>query len=172
MAGSVNRVILVGNLGKDPEVRAMQNGAEVVNLTLATGESWTDKQTGEKKERTEWHRLVIFNERLIEFAKMYLQKGRKIYIEGSLQTRKWTDQQGQERYSTEIVLDRYRGELQLLDKAPEGQGASEGGGRDHQQTRTSAPRREAAMAGAGGRPSWPQSGGDLDDAIPFGPCWQ
>lgn len=124
MAGSVNKVILVGNLGKDPEVRSMQNGGKVCNLSIATSESWTDKASGERKEKTEWHRVVIFDERLADVCSQYLTKGRKVYIEGSLQTRRWTDQQGQERYSTEVVLQRFRGELQILDKA-EGIGSEE-----------------------------------------------
>ncbi|MBX6746803.1 MAG: single-stranded DNA-binding protein, partial [Acetobacteraceae bacterium] len=123
MAGSVNKVILVGNLGKDPEVRNTQDGSKIVNLSLATSETWNDRATGERKERTEWHRVAIFNERLAEVAEKYLRKGSKVYIEGSLQTRKWTDQQGQERYTTEVVLGRYRGELTMLD----GRGGAEGG---------------------------------------------
>ena len=115
MAGSVNRVIFVGNLGKDPEVRSMQNGGKVCNLSIATSESWTDKASGERKEKTEWHRVVIFDERLADVCSQYLTKGRKVYVEGSLQTRKWTDQQGQEKFSTEIVLQKFRGELQILD---------------------------------------------------------
>jgi single-strand DNA-binding protein len=115
MAGSVNKVILVGNLGADPEVRHTQDGRPVVNLRLATSENWRDKSSGERKERTEWHRVVIFNENLAKVAEQYLKKGAKVYIEGQLQTRKYTDQQGQERYSTEVVLQQYRGELTMLD---------------------------------------------------------
>jgi len=115
MAGSVNKVILVGNLGKDPDVRTTQMGTKVVNLTLATSDTWNDRQTGERKENTEWHRVVIFNERLADVAEKYLRKGRKVFIEGQLKTRKWTDQQGMERYTTEVVVDRFRGELVLLD---------------------------------------------------------
>jgi single-strand DNA-binding protein len=115
MAGSVNKVILVGNLGKDPEVRALQNGDKVVNLTLATSESWKDRVTGERKEKTEWHKVVIFNQPLGRIAEQYLRKGSKVYLEGQLQTRKWQDQSGQDRYSTEVVLQAYRGELTLLD---------------------------------------------------------
>src|SRR5476651_1851016 len=126
MAGSVNKVILVGNLGKDPEVRRMQNGNPVVNLSVATSESWRDKATGERKEKTEWHRVVIFNEGLAKIAEQYLKKGSKIYVEGALQTRKWTDQAGVEKYSTEIVLQNYRGELTMLDGR--GSGGSGGGG--------------------------------------------
>ncbi|MBS0472772.1 MAG: single-stranded DNA-binding protein [Proteobacteria bacterium] len=125
MAGSVNKVILVGNLGKDPEVRRMTSGEPVVNLSVATSESWRDKSSGERKEKTEWHRVVIFNKNLAEVAEKYLHKGSKVYIEGSLQTRKWTDKDGQEKYSTEIVLQNFRGELTMLDTRGEGGG---GGG--------------------------------------------
>jgi single-strand DNA-binding protein len=117
MAGSVNKVILVGNLGRDPEVRSTQDGMRIVNFTLATSESWRDKMSGERKERTEWHRVAIFNERLGEIAEKYLKKGAKVYLEGALQTRKWTDNTGQERYTTEVVLQRFRGELTMLDSA-------------------------------------------------------
>src|SRR5271168_2698656 len=116
MAGSVNKVILVGNLGKDPEVRTTQGGQKIVNFTMATSDNWTDKATGERKERTEWHRVVIFNDRIGEVAEKYLKKGRKVYVEGTLQTRKWTDQaSGQEKYTTEVVIERFRGELVLID---------------------------------------------------------
>jgi single-strand DNA-binding protein len=158
MAGSVNKVILVGNLGRDPEVRSTQDGRELVNLSVATSESWRDKGSGERKERTEWHRVVIFNEHLVKVAKDYLQKGRRVYIEGQLQTRKWTDQSGQEKYTTEIVLGRFRGDLQLLDGR--GSGASGEVGM----------REEPALAEAGGPPAPPRRGGasnDLDDEIPF-----
>src|SRR6202046_5725922 len=130
MAGSVNKVILVGNLGKDPEVRTTQAGAKIVNLTLATSENWTDRASGERKERTEWHRVVIFNDRIGEVAERYLRKGRKVYIEGALQTRKWTDQSGQERYTTEVVLGQFRGELVLIDsqRGEEGAMPDSGGG--------------------------------------------
>src|SRR5215472_3797377 len=117
MAGSVNKVILVGNLGRDPEIRSTQDGMRIVNFTLATSESWRDKMSGERKERTEWHRVVIFNERLGEVAEKYLKKGSKVYLEGALQTRKWTDSSGQERNTTEVVLQRFRGELTMLDGA-------------------------------------------------------
>src|SRR5438876_1174615 len=126
MAGSVNKVILVGNLGRDPEIRSTGEGVRIANLNLATSESWRDRVSGERKERTEWHRIVIFNERLVEIAEKYLRKGSKIYIEGALQTRKWTDQQGQEKYTTEVVLQRFRGELTMLDGASGGR--SQGGG--------------------------------------------
>src|ERR1700752_4186121 len=115
MAGSVNKVILVGNLGKDPEVRSTQDGSKIVNLTLATSETWNDRASGERKEKTEWHRVVIFNDRTAEVAEKYLKKGAKVYVEGSLQTRKWTDQQGQERYTTEVMIGRFNGQLTMLD---------------------------------------------------------
>lgn len=117
MAGSVNKVILVGNLGKDPEVRMTQEGGKIVTFSLATSEQWKDRETQERKDRTEWHRVVIFNEKLAEVAEKYLRKGGKIYIEGQLQTRKWTDQSGQERYTTEVIIPRFRGELTMLDSA-------------------------------------------------------
>lgn len=120
MAGSVNKVILVGNLGRDPEVRFGTDGSKIVSLSVATSESWKDKNSGERKDRTEWHRVVVFNDRLGEIAEKYLRKGSKVYMEGQLQTRKWTDQQGQERYTTEVVLGRFRGELTLLDGRGEG----------------------------------------------------
>jgi single-strand DNA-binding protein len=159
MAGSVNKVILVGNLGRDPEVRSTQDGRKVVNLNVATSESWKDKNTGERREKTEWHRVVIFNDRLGEVAERYLKKGSKVYLEGALQTRKWTDQSGQERYTTEVVLQQFRGELTML----EGRGGAGGSGGD-----------EAGMdEGYGGGASRPMErvggprGGDLDDEIPF-----
>jgi single-strand DNA-binding protein len=131
MAGSVNKVILVGNLGRDPEIRSTQDGTRIATLNLATSENWRDKVSGERKEKTEWHRVVIFNDRLVEVAEKYLRKGSKIYVEGQLQTRKWTDQQGQERYTTEVALQRFRGELTMLDGAGgaggRGAGAMEGG---------------------------------------------
>ncbi|MBM3504110.1 MAG: single-stranded DNA-binding protein [Alphaproteobacteria bacterium] len=159
MAGSVNKVILVGNLGRDPEVRSTQDGREIVNLSVATSESWRDKGSGERKERTEWHRVVIFNENLVRVAKDYLQKGRKVYLEGQLQTRKWTDQSGQEKYTTEVVLGRFRGDLQLLDGRGGGAGGGEVGMRD-----------EPAMVEAGPSSGGRRGGGganDLDDEIPF-----
>jgi single-strand DNA-binding protein len=127
MAGSINKVTLIGNIGRDPEVRHTQDGAKVVNISIATSESWRDKATGERRDRTEWHRVVIFNERLAEIAEKFLHKGSKIYVEGQLQTRKWTDQSGQERFSTEVTLQRYRGELIMLDsRSDAGRGAFEG----------------------------------------------
>jgi single-strand DNA-binding protein len=128
MAGSVNKVILVGNLGNDPDIRSMQNGGKVANLSIATSESWNNKNTGERQERTEWHRVVIFNEGLVRVAENYLKKGSKVYIEGQIETRKWQDQSGQDKYSTEIVLRPYRGELQMLDA----RGGGSGGGFDQQ----------------------------------------
>jgi single-strand DNA-binding protein len=129
MAGSINKVILVGNLGKDPEVRYNQDGSKIVNFSIATSEVWKDRTSGERKDRTEWHRIVIFNDRLAEVAERYLRKGSKVYLEGQLQTRKWTDNNGVERYSTEIILSKYKGELTMLDARNEG-GMSMGGGGD------------------------------------------
>jgi single-strand DNA-binding protein len=126
MSGSVNKVILIGNLGRDPEVRSTQDGTKIVNLAIATSEKWKDRSTGEQRDRTEWHRVVIFNENLGRIAEQYLRKGSSVYLEGQLQTRKWTDQSGTERYSTEIVLQRYRGELTLLGERSSG-GAQQGG---------------------------------------------
>ncbi len=152
MAGSVNKVILIGNLGRDPEVRSTQDGMKIVQLSLATSESWKDRASGERRERTEWHRVVIFNERLAEVAEQYLRKGSKIYVEGQLQTRKWQDKEGMDRYTTEVVLGRFRGELTMLDtRGSEGGGYGGGGGGGG----------EPVPAGAGGGPS------DLDDEIPF-----
>ena len=167
MAGSVNKVILVGNLGKDPEVRTTQDGTKIVNLTLATSENWNDRQTGERKERTEWHRVVIFNDRIGDVAERFLKKGSKIYVEGALQTRKWTDQSGAERYSTEVVVGRFKGELTMLDtRSGGGDAAGEGGG--FRSDRGPAPQRAAAGAARSGGPSWEApKGGDLDDEIPF-----
>jgi single-strand DNA-binding protein len=159
MAGSVNKVILVGNLGRDPEVRHTQDGKKIVNLSLATSESWRDRGTGERKERTEWHRVVIFNENLADVAEKYLRKGSKVYIEGQLQTRKWQDQQsGQERYTTEVVLQRFRGELTMLDgRGGESAGANaEFAGESH-----------PAPSGGGGAPAGGRGKSDLDDEIPF-----
>lgn len=170
MAGSVNKVILVGNLGKDPEVRTTQDGTKIVSLTLATSENWTDRASGERKERTEWHRVVIFNDRIGEVAERYLRKGRKVYLEGALQTRKWTDQSGQERYTTEVVIGRFRGELVLIDSQrgeDSGVGESGGGGSGYRE-RAPAPRPAGGSAQRSGGPSWDApKGGDLDDEIPF-----
>jgi single-strand DNA-binding protein len=169
MAGSVNKVILVGNLGKDPEIRNLQDGTRVANLSLATSESWNDRASGERKERTEWHRVVIFNDKLSEVAEKYLRKGSKVYVEGALQTRKWTDQTGQDKYSTEVVLQKFRGELTMLDTrnaGGEGGGYEGGGGGGRTPPGTSMPRGGGSSGGA----SWeaPAKGGsDLDDEIPF-----
>jgi len=163
MAGSVNKVILVGNLGADPEVRNAQDGTMIVNLRVATSENWRDKSSGERRERTEWHRVVIFNENLAKVAQQYLRKGAKVYLEGQLQTRKWTDQSGQERYTTEVVLQRYRGELTMLDgrsgAGPE-QG-QEGFGMEASQNA------EPAMASAPRSRAYAPPAGDMDDEIPF-----
>ena len=160
MAGSVNKVILIGNLGADPEVRRMQDGRPVVNLRVATSESWRDKATGERKEKTEWHRVVIFNEALAKVAEQYLKKGSTIYVEGQLQTRKYTDKDGVEKFSTEVVLQNFRGELTMLGGRGEGSGA--GGGSD--EFGQSGPM-ERPRAGAGGRATIPAR--DLDDEVPF-----
>ena len=179
MAGSVNKVILVGNLGRDPEIRRTQDGRPIANLSIATSESWRDKNTGERKEKTEWHRVVVFNDRVADVAEKYLKKGAKIYVEGSLQTRKWTDQGGQERYTTEIVIGRFNGTLTMLDTRSGGgeggySGASEGGsGGGGYAPRERAPAAARAPSGGGARggssgPSWDApKGGDLDDEIPF-----
>jgi single-strand DNA-binding protein len=148
MAGSVNKVILIGNLGKDPEIRNTQAGDKIVSFSLATSETWNDKLSGERKERTEWHRIVVFNEQIAGIAEKYLRKGAKVYVEGQLQTRKWTDQSGQEKYSTEIVLARFKGEMTMLSSA---NGAE----------------RPATRAEGGGY--LPRTGSDMDDEIPFAP---
>lgn len=150
MAGSINKAILVGNLGRDPEIRSTSDGTRIANLSLATSEAWRDRQSGERRERTEWHRVVIFNERLVEVAEKYLRKGSKIYVEGALQTRKWTDNGGEERYSTEVVLQRFRGELTMLDGA-----------------RGDAAPAEDTGAYAGRPASSRNATADLDDEIPF-----
>jgi single-strand DNA-binding protein len=164
MAGSVNKVIIVGNLGRDPETRRLPSGEPVVNLRIATSETWRDKATGERKERTEWHSVVIFNENLAKIAEQYLKKGTKVYIEGQLQTRKWTDQSGAERYSTEVVLQRFRGELTILDSKGGGAGdyADEGGGGRAQPSRGGDFGRSSPMERGGG-----STAQMLDDDIPF-----
>ncbi len=159
MAGSVNKVILVGNLGRDPEVRFSQSGAKIVNMSVATSESWKDKETGERKERTEWHRVVIFNDRIGDVAEKYLKKGSKVYLEGQLRTRKWTDKSGQEKYTTEVVIERFRGELTLLDSK------GGGGGAGAEPPSDDAP--EAGGAPSGGKGSKKSGRGELDDEIPF-----
>ena len=171
MAGSLNKVMLIGNLGKDPEIRSFQNGGKVANFSIATSESWKDKNTGERQERTEWHNVAIFSEGLIGVVERYLKKGSKVYIEGQLQTRKWQDQQGQDRYTTEVVIRGLNGVMTMLDSAPGGGGggARSGGG-------------SGGYGGGGGGGGWDQGGGsgggggssgggggydDLDDDIPF-----
>lgn len=180
MAGSVNKVILVGNLGRDPEIRTSQNGQKIVSLSVATSDTWNDRASGERRERTEWHRVVVFNDRLADVAERFLRKGRKVYLEGVLQTRKWTDQSGQEKYTTEVVLDRFRGELVLLDGRGSGEG-DEGGGYGGSDAgggyggSSGGSRRIAGGGGAAARNSAPASpggwdapgGSDLDDEIPF-----
>ena len=166
MAGSVNKVILVGNLGKDPEIRRTQDGRPIANLSIATSETWRDKGTGERKEKTELHRVVIFNEGLCKVAEQYLKKGAKVYIEGALQTRKWTDQSGVEKYSTEVVLQGFNSTLTMLDGRGGGGGgnfADDMGGGDFGSSGPSMapPRRAVASAGGGSRNS------DMDDDIPF-----
>lgn len=154
MAGSVNKVILVGNLGSDPEIRRLQSGEPVANLRIATSESWRDRQSGERKDKTEWHSVVIFNENLAKVAEQYLKKGAKVYVEGQLQTRKWTDQQGNDKYTTEIVLQKFRGELQMLDSRGEGQ--------QQNQSRQSEQSYSQQSGGFGGG-----FDDNLDDDIPF-----
>jgi single-strand DNA-binding protein len=156
MSGSVNKVILVGNLGRDPEIRTLNSGDRVANFSLATSESWRDRSSGERRERTEWHRVVVFNDNLVKVVENYLRKGSKVYVEGALQTRKYQDQSGQEKYSTEVVLQKFRGELTMLD------GRGEGGGRDEGDFGgySSGPRQQAS----GPKESFTA---DLDDEIPF-----
>lgn len=152
MSGSVNKVILVGNLGRDPEVRHTSEGMPIVNLSVATSENWRDRSTGERRERTEWHRVVIFNERLGEVAQKFLHKGSKVYLEGQIQTRKWTDSSGTERYTTEVVLGRFRGELRMLDRRP---------------GEVEAPAPEPGMGEGAPEAAQMGGGGELDDEIPF-----
>ncbi|WIM13069.1 single-stranded DNA-binding protein [Enhydrobacter sp.] len=157
MAGSVNKVILIGNLGRDPEVRSMQDGRAMVNMSVATSDTWRDRQTGERKERTEWHRVVIFNEKLAEVAQKYVRKGSKVYVEGQLSTRKWTDQSGQERYTTEVVIPRFSGALTMLDGRGGGAEVGSGGMEDE----------IAGGSSNGGRPASRAGKAELDDDIPF-----
>jgi single-strand DNA-binding protein len=161
MAGSVNKVILVGNLGADPEIRQTQDGRPIANLRVATSESWRDKASGERQERTEWHRVVIFNENLARVAEQYLKKGSKVYIEGSLQTRKWQDQSGQERYATEVVLQRFRGELTMLD------GRQRDGMADGESRAGGDFGRSGPFSGGGGKSGGSSFDKELDDEIPF-----
>ncbi|MEW5728932.1 MAG: single-stranded DNA-binding protein [Pseudomonadota bacterium] len=176
MAGSVNKVILVGNLGRDPEVRTSQDGSKIVNLSIATSETWKDRATGERKEKTEWHRVVIFNPNLADVAERFLKKGSSVYVEGALQTRKWTDQQGVERYSTEVVIGRFKGELTLLggreggggggyDEGGYGGGGGGGGGYGGGQ-RSGGGGQQRGGGGQGGGSGW-EPPPDLDDEIPF-----
>src|ERR1700760_614063 len=159
MAGSVNKVILVGNLGADPEIRSLNSGDRVANLRVATSETWRDRGSGERKEKTEWHRVVVFNENIVKVCEQYLRKGAKVYIEGAIQTRKWADASGQEKYSTEIVLQKFRGELTMLDGRGDNDGAGEGGG--YGGGFSSGPRAQTSSA--------PREdfSADLDDEIPF-----
>ncbi|MCH2095319.1 MAG: single-stranded DNA-binding protein [Rhodobacteraceae bacterium] len=170
MAGSVNKVILIGNLGRDPEVRTFQNGGKVCNLRIATSESWKDRNTGERRDRTEWHSVAIFNENLARLAEQYLRKGSKVYIEGKLETRKWQDQSGQDRYSTEVVLRPYQGEMTFLDGRDGGQGGggggSYGGGGDYGSD-YGAPDQGGYGGGSGGGSAPRAPSRDLDDEIPF-----
>jgi single-strand DNA-binding protein len=163
MAGSVNKVILIGNLGADPEIKRTQDGRPIANLRIATSDTWRDKATGERKEKTEWHRVVIFSEGLCKIAEQYLKKGSKVYIEGQLQTRKWTDQQGVEKYSTEVVLQNFNSTLTMLEGRGGGGGGSfgsdDGGGDFGSSGPSSAPPRRVAAAGA--------RNSDMDDDIPF-----
>ncbi|WP_322989604.1 single-stranded DNA-binding protein [Hoeflea sp.] len=183
MAGSVNKVILIGNLGADPEIRRTQDGRPIANLSIATSESWRDKNTGERREKTEWHRVVIFNEGLCKIAESYLKKGSKVYIEGQLQTRKWTDQSGQDKYSTEVVLQGFNGNLTMLDGRNEGGGGGGGGSRSGGGGDYGGDFGGGAPSGGGGRGGSGGGGGagggfgggagggggsrDLDDDIPF-----
>ncbi|WP_404933096.1 single-stranded DNA-binding protein [Nitratireductor sp. L15S-10] len=168
MAGSVNKVILVGNLGADPEIRRLNSGDPVVNMRIATSETWRDRQSGERRERTEWHNVVIFNDNLAKVAEQYLKKGAKVYIEGQLQTRKWTDQNGQERYTTEVVLQKFRGELQMLDTRGQGGdnqvGYSGGGSRGSDFGQSGPADSSGGGGGGGGGGGYSQN---LDDEIPF-----
>ena len=175
MAGSVNKVILVGNLGRDPEVRTAQDGSKIVNLNIATSESWKDRSSGERKEKTEWHRVVIFNPNLADIAERYLKKGSSVYIEGALQTRKWTDKDGAEKYSTEVVIGRFKGELTLLGGREGGgggggygggQGGGGGGGGYDDAPQRSGGGGGRSGGGQGGGGGW-EPPGDLDDEIPF-----
>ena len=171
MAGSVNKVILVGNVGRDPEVKNMQDGRSMVNMSLATSETWRDRQSGERKERTEWHRVVVFNDKIAEVVQKFVRKGSKLYIEGQLSTRKWTDQSGQERYTTEVVIPRFGGALTMLDGRGGG-GGEGGGGGGMDDDYGGGGGGGGSMSGGGGgggggRPASRGSKADLDDDIPF-----
>ncbi|MEM7641699.1 MAG: single-stranded DNA-binding protein [Pseudomonadota bacterium] len=165
MAGSVNKVILIGNLGRDPEVRTFSNGGKVCNLRIATSENWRDKNTGERREKTEWHSVAIFQEGLVRIAEQYLKKGSKVYIEGQLQTRKWQDQSGQDRYSTEVVLQGYGGTLTMLDGRGEGGGG--GGGYDDRGSSGGNYGGGGSSSGGGGNQGGYGGPADMDDEIPF-----
>ena len=178
MAGGINKVIIVGNLGKDPEVRTFANGGKVCNFSVATSESWKDKQTGERKEKTEWHNISIYNEGLAGVAERYLRKGSKVYLEGKLQTRKWQDQSGNDRYSTDVVLQGFDAKMEMLDSRPGGGG--QGGGQGGSNDGWGGGQGGGAPSGGGGNDSWGQTGGgsgrgqgggafdsDLDDDVPF-----
>ncbi|MBB3173337.1 single-strand DNA-binding protein [Endobacter medicaginis] len=197
MAGSVNKVILVGNLGKDPEIRNAQSGSKIATFTLATSDTWNDRASGERKERTEWHRVVVFNERISDVVERFLRKGRKVYVEGSLQTRKWTDQSGQDRYTTEVVIDRFNGQLVLIDSqrgggddsgdsdSNGGYGARSGGGNEmgggygggralsgpsgggNRQSGGMGGNNRGVQGGGGTQGGWEPGASDLDDEIPF-----
>ena len=166
MAGSVNKVILIGNLGRDPEIKQMPSGGSIANLSIATSETWRDKSSGERKERTEWHRVVVFNEGLVRIVEQYLKKGAKVYLEGQLETRKWQDKDGNDKYSTEVVLRNFNSSLTMLDGRNEGGGAGAGSGGGYDQDR--APARAAGAKAKGGKgPSEDFSRPDFDDEIPF-----
>jgi single-strand DNA-binding protein len=173
MAGSVNKAILIGNLGRDPEIRSTQDGTKIANFSVATSENWRDRSTGERRERTEWHRVVIFDEKLTEIAEKYLRKGSKVYVEGQIQTRKWQDQSGQEKYTTEVVLNRFRGTLTMLDSRRDSEGGGDyggsgGGGGESYGGGGGAPSGGSGGGGGGSGGGGPApGGGDLDDEIPF-----
>ncbi len=168
MAGSVNKVILVGNLGRDPEVKSMQDGRSLVNMSIATSETWRDRNSGERKERTEWHRVVIFNDKLAEVAQKFLKKGAKVYLEGQLTTRKWTDQSGQERYTTEVVIPRFGGSLTMLDgRSGGGGGGGDAGGMDDDYGGGMSGGGGMSSGGGGGGRAAPRGKAELDDDIPF-----
>jgi single-strand DNA-binding protein len=160
MAGSVNKVILIGNLGADPEIRSLNSGDRVANLRIATSENWRDRASGERKEKTEWHRVVVFNENIVKVCEQYLKKGAKVYVEGAIQTRKWTDQAGLEKFSTEIVLQKFRGELTMLDGRGEGAGEGDTGGYSNNGGFSSGPRAQSSAPRE-------EFSADLDDEIPF-----
>lgn len=167
MAGSLNKVTIIGNLGRDPDVRTLNDGSPVVNLAVATSESWKDRQSGERRERTEWHRVVIFNEHLARVAQNYLRKGSKVYLEGQLQTRKWQDQSGAEKYTTEIVLQRFRGELVMLDSRSEGGSGGRSSGGDYGAGSYGGDDMGGSRGGGGDYGGGDGPAGDLDDEIPF-----